>query len=58
MKIIVFFSDDEAILREKVRLLLEAADALLGHSSANGVSGGPLLLREEKRPSEDAAKWN
>ena len=58
MKFIVFFSDDEAILREKARLFLEAVDALPGHSSANGVSGGPLLLRQEKRPSEDAAKWN
>ena len=58
MKITVSFCDDEAILREKVRLLLEAVDALLGHSSANGVAGGPLLLREEKRPSEDAAKLN
>ena len=53
-----FDSEDDADLREKVRLLLELVEAMYGHPPANGVAGGPLLLWEEKGPGEDASKWN
>ena len=58
MKIITFPSDDAAILRDKLRLLWEAAESVCGPPPANKAAGGLPLRGRKKGLAKDASKWD
>ena len=58
MKIITFTSDHDAIFREKLRRLWEAAESFCGTPTADKPAPGLPLPRGEKRPTEDPSKWD
>ena len=58
MKIITFPSDDDAILRDKLRLLWEAAESVCGPLPANKAAAALPLPGKEKGPAKDASTWN
>ena len=58
MKIITFPSDDDAIFREKLKLLWEAAESVCGPPPADKTAADLPLPGGENGPAKDAFKWN